>query len=72
MGTNKIKPKRKPNEDIKDENETTQHDIHPSSSSSATEQSKIQSSHAPVTRRSISTRSVPNTAAEQEEEKSRR
>jgi hypothetical protein len=67
---NKTKLKRKGNDEIKDENEneTNQHDIH----SSITEQSKNQSLNAPVTRRSINTRSVPNTAAEQEEEKSRR
>ncbi len=67
---NKTKLKRKGNDEIKDENEneTNQHDIH----SSITEQSKNQSLNAPVTRRSINTRSVPNTAAEQEEERSRR
>lgn len=36
------------------------------------EQSKSQAASAPVTRRSISTRSVPNLQAEQEEENSRR
>lgn len=66
----KIKSKRKPNEEHKDENENeTQSDI---PSSSTTEQSKNPSATAPVTRRSISTRVVPNTAAEQEEEKLRR
>ncbi|CAF1149814.1 unnamed protein product [Rotaria sp. Silwood1] len=71
LGTNKTKIKRKTIDEIKDEHEiesTNQPDI----SSSSTEQSKVQSTTAPITRRSISTRSVPNTAAEQEEEKSRR
>ena len=66
----KIKPKRKPIEENKDENENeTQSDVQ---SSSTTEQSKNPSATAPVTRRSISTRSIPNTAVEQEEEKLRR
>jgi len=60
---NKIK--RKPTDDIKIENENEV-------SSSSIEQTKIPSLTAPITRRSINTRSVPNTAAEQEEEKSRR
>ncbi|CAF1518224.1 unnamed protein product [Rotaria sp. Silwood1] len=71
LSTNKTKIKRKTIDEIKDEHEiesTNQPDI----SSSSTEQSKVQSTTAPITRRSISTRSVPNTAAEQEEEKSRR
>jgi hypothetical protein len=73
IGSNKIKPKRKGNEETKDEHEnetTNQHDV----SSSSTEQTKTHSSSstAPMTRRSINTRSVPNTAAEQEEEKLRR
>ncbi|CAF4359329.1 unnamed protein product [Rotaria sp. Silwood2] len=71
LGTNKTKLKRKTIDEIKDENEietTNQPDI----SSSSTEQSKVSSSTAPITRRSISTRSVPNTAADQEEEKARR
>ncbi len=59
------KTKRKPTDDIKIENENEV-------SSSSIEQSKIPSTTAPITRRSINTRSVPNTAAEQEEEKSRR
>ncbi|CAF0818649.1 unnamed protein product [Adineta steineri] len=68
---NKPKPKRKITDDIKDENENesiSQQDP----LSLSTEQSKLVSSTAPITRRSINTRSVPNTAAEQEEEKSRR
>jgi hypothetical protein len=68
---NKMKIKRKEIDDIKDENENetiNQHEI----PSSSTEQSKISSGTAPITRRSINTRSVPNTAVEQEEEKSRR
>ncbi|CAF4345515.1 unnamed protein product, partial [Adineta steineri] len=68
---NKPKPKRKITDDIKDDNENesiSQQDP----LSLSTEQSKLVSSTAPITRRSINTRSVPNTAAEQEEEKSRR
>jgi len=60
------KTKRKITDDNKIENENEV------SSSSTIEQSKIPSSTAPMTRRSINTRSVPNTAAEQEEEKSRK
>jgi hypothetical protein len=66
-----MKTKRKGTDEIKEEHENetiNQHDL----PSSSTEQSKNPSSTAPVTRRSINTRSVPNTAAEQEEEKSRR
>ena len=71
LNSTKIKPKRKMNEEMKDESEhDNQLDV---PLSSTTEQSKNSSaSTAPVTRRSISTRSIPNSAAEQEEEKSRR
>lgn len=85
FGINKNKPKRKLPDDIKDENDNetlNQHEI----SSSSTEQTNISSAspssssssaaaiaaNVPMTRRSINTRSVPNTAVEQEEEKSRR
>ncbi|CAF1076284.1 unnamed protein product [Rotaria sordida] len=81
IGTNKTKIKRKTIDEIKDENEiesTNQPDISSSSTTTTTtittttDQSKVPSSTAPMTRRSINTRSLPNTAAEQEEEKLRR
>jgi hypothetical protein len=65
----KPKPKRKATDELENEPATSQ--VDPPSSSS-TEQTKTTSTVAPVTRRSISTRSVPNTAVEQEEEKARR
>ncbi|CAF1439054.1 unnamed protein product [Rotaria magnacalcarata] len=71
LGANKMKSKRKTIDEIKDENETELIN-QPDLLSSSTEQSKVLSSTAPMTRRSINTRSVPNTATEQEEEKLRR
>ena len=62
---NKSKVKRKVNAEIELE---TNHQSEPSS----IEQTKSTPTTAPMTRRSVNTRSVPNTAAEQEEEKSRR
>ncbi|UJR34260.1 hypothetical protein I4U23_021664 [Adineta vaga] len=64
---NKPKPKRKINDEPEIES-NNQLEL----SSSSTEQTKSTSITAPMTRRSINTRSVPNTAAEQEEEKARR
>lgn len=67
---NKTKLKRKINEEIKDDidlENSNQNEISPS-----IEQTKNQSIHTPMTRRSINTRSVPNLQIEQEEEKSRK
>ena len=70
LGTNKTKSKRKATDDNK-------HDREPICQSNvsvlSTEQTKTTTTTtAPMTRRSINTRSVPNVAAEQEEDKSRK
>jgi hypothetical protein len=69
-GTVKNKPKKRPIDEVKDDDDTELTSPLDGLVSLPSEATKT--STAPMTRRSINTRSVPNNVAEQEEEKLRR